>query len=140
MARNTARPLSPHLFRSGIIPHYKWGAPMMVSIIHRACGFGLATAGAIGLVWWLLAASNGPESYDYFLSWANWWPGYVVGVGLTWAFFQHMCSGLRHFVLDSGAGYELGANRLWALATFAASITMTGLFWAYIYTQHGLGS
>ena len=32
--------------------------------------------------------------------------GYVVGIGLTLALFQHMASGLRHFVLDTGAGYR----------------------------------
>jgi succinate dehydrogenase / fumarate reductase, cytochrome b subunit len=129
MARPTARPLSPHL------TIWKWGPHMAVSIVHRACGIALALAGAIGIVWWLLAASSGKEAYDSFLTWATWWPGYVVMVGLTWAFFQHMCSGLRHFVLDTGAGYELVSNKLWSLATFAASITMTALFWAYMYTK-----
>ena len=37
--------------------------------------------------------------------------GYIVGIGLTFALFQHMVSGIRHFVLDTGAGYELKINR-----------------------------
>ena len=41
----------------------------------------------------------------------------IVLVGLTWAFFQHMLSGLRHFVLDMGAGYELKTNRFWSIAS-----------------------
>ncbi len=36
-----------------------------------------------------------------------------------------MCSGIRHFVLDTGAGYELKANRTGALATLGISITLT---------------
>ena len=38
--------------------------------------------------------------------------GCVVLVGLTWAFWQHSFSGLRHLFLDMGAGYELKTNKL----------------------------
>jgi hypothetical protein len=31
----------------------------------------------------------------------------IVLIGLTWSFLQHLCSGMRHFLLDTGAGYEL---------------------------------
>jgi succinate dehydrogenase / fumarate reductase, cytochrome b subunit len=113
---------------------------MAVSIFHRACGEGLATVGLMGFVWWLVAAASGPDTYATFISWAAWWPGYVVAVGLTWAFFQHMCSGLRHFVLDTGAGYELATNRLWSYMTGFGSVTLTVMFWAYVYTQHIAGS
>ena len=37
--------------------------------------------------------------------------GLVVLVGLTWAFFQHLLSGVRHLVMDTGAGFELGTNK-----------------------------
>jgi succinate dehydrogenase / fumarate reductase cytochrome b subunit len=56
----------------------------------------------------------------------------VVWVGLTWAFFQHTASGLRHLVLDLGAGYELKTNRFWANVTLVASLVLTGLTWLYI--------
>ncbi|PZU08386.1 MAG: succinate dehydrogenase, cytochrome b556 subunit, partial [Sphingobium sp.] len=51
----------------------------------------------------------------------------------SWFFFQHMVSGLRHFVLDIGAGYELRTNKSWALATFALSAALTALFWLFIF-------
>ena len=35
----------------------------------------------------------------------------IVLVGLTWAFWQHLLSGLRHLVMDTGAGFELKVNR-----------------------------
>ena len=50
-------------------------------------------------------------------------------VGLTWAFYQHLFSGLRHFVLDVGAGYELKINRLFAVLTIAASLFATAITW-----------
>ena len=55
--------------------------------------------------------------------------GKVVLVGLTWTFFQHLLSGLRHFVLDLGAGYELVSNRTWTYAVLAGSILLTAGFW-----------
>lgn len=103
------RPLSPHL------SIWRWGPHMAISILHRITGSGLATIGMMGVVWWLVAAASGPEAYATFLSVASSWFGYVIMIGLTWAFFQHLLSGLRHFVLDIGAGYELQTNRTWSL-------------------------
>src|SRR3954471_13729340 len=83
MHRNPERPLSPHL------SIWRWGPHMLVSILHRVTGGGLATVGAIALVWWLMAAASGPEAYATFTHWATTWFGILVGVGLSWAFFQH---------------------------------------------------
>ena len=56
--------------------------------------------------------------------------------GLTWAFYQHLFSGLRHLVLDTGAGYELKANRFWAVMTLAGSLLATAVTW---YLLAGVG-
>ena len=127
MARTTSRPLSPHL------TIWKWGPHMAVSIMHRVTGNGLATVGALGLVWWLMASAIGPEAYATFVRCATSPIGYLVMVGLSWFFFQHLCSGLRHFVLDMGAGYELRTNKSWSIATFILSALLTILFWSYIF-------
>ena len=58
--------------------------------------------------------------------------GFFVLIGLSWAFFTHMMSGLRHFVLDIGAGYELDINRLWSIASPIIAILLTAGFWALI--------
>jgi succinate dehydrogenase / fumarate reductase cytochrome b subunit len=60
----------------------------------------------------------------------------TILVGLSWAFWQHLFSGLRHLVLDTGAGYELRVNRFWAVMTLAASLFATGLTW---YLLIGVG-
>jgi succinate dehydrogenase / fumarate reductase cytochrome b subunit len=106
---------------------------MAVSIFHRISGNGLATVGALGLVWWLMAAASGPEAYATFVACATSPLGYLVMVGITWAFFQHLFSGLRHFVLDMGAGYELRNNRLWSILVFVLAIVATAAVWAYIF-------
>ena len=106
---------------------------MAVSIMHRVTGNGLATVGALGLVWWLMAAAIGPEAYATFIKVATSPIGYLVMIGISWFFFQHLCSGLRHFVLDMGAGYELKTNKSWAIATFVFSAILTIGFWLVIF-------
>ncbi len=116
---------------------------MLVSILHRVTGNGLAFAGLGLLLWWVGALASGPAAYDSFLDLV--WTGQsggvalftsllgkVVLIGLTWAFFQHMASGLRHFVLDIGAGFELNANARWSVITLAFSALATALFWAFV--------
>ena len=135
---NSTRPLSPHL------AVWRWGPAMVVSILHRAAGNGLAFGGIALLLWWLGALASGPAAYQTFLHWI--WTaepgnsyqavttvlGKLVLVGLSWAFFQHMSSGIRHFFLDVGAGYELDANTRWSIVTMASGVVLTALFWALL--------
>ena len=126
MHRNPSRPLSPHL------TIWKWGPHMLVSILHRITGAGLSVVGGIALVWWLTAAATSAKAYESFADHADNWYGVVIGVGLTWALFQHTLSGVRHLVMDMGAGYELNTNKRWALMTMLGSALLTLLFWVYI--------
>jgi succinate dehydrogenase / fumarate reductase cytochrome b subunit len=105
---------------------------MAVSILHRITGVGLSVVGGVLFVWWLLAAASGPEAYASFVGWATWKWTLIVPIGLTWAFFQHLFSGLRHFVMDIGAGFELRTNKAWAIATMVGSVLLTALLWAWI--------
>lgn len=105
---------------------------MAVSIAHRVTGNGLATVGAALLVGWLAAAATGPEAYEDYMAFATSWPGIVVAVGLSWFFFQHMLSGIRHFVLDTGAGYALPTNKSWSIAVFVGAIFLTALLWLVV--------
>lgn len=146
MHRNPSRPLSPHL------TIWRWGPHMLVSILHRVTGSGLALAAAL-LVWWLVATATSAEAYATFtgvmgwltgagapegaVGWIVYAIGVIVGVGLVWAFFQHTLSGLRHFVMDIGAGYELKTNKTWAVMTIVGSLLLTALFWAWILFGRG---
>lgn len=136
MARNPGRPLSPHL------TIWRWGPHMLVSILHRATGTALAIGGGVLFVWWLCALAGGEAAYARFVDLMtanatgrlNLVP-LVVLVGLTWSFLQHLCSGVRHLLLDTGAGYELRVNKTGALATMAISAALTILVWAAILTR-----
>jgi len=108
---------------------------MTVSILHRIAGDGMAIVGGIGLIWWLFAAASGPDAYATFMAVASSWVGYVVLIGLTWAFFEHLFSGLRHLVLDTGAGYELNTNKMWATVIPFAAVFVTAAIWAYIFVR-----
>lgn len=134
MGQETSRPLSPHL------QVYRWSPQMAISIFHRATGFILATAGMMTLLWWLSAIGGGADSYMTFQKYVvsagndasaiqiavNWFFR-LVALGVTFSFFQHLFSGLRHLVLDMGAGYELKTNRTWAVAAFIAALFATAL-------------
>lgn len=118
--------MSPHL------TVWKWGPHMLVSILHRVTGAGLAVVGGAVLVWWLHALGEGAQSYAAFQGWATHWLGIAVGVGLSWALFQHLLTGLRHFALDIGAGYELSTNKFWSVMTLVGAVVLTAALWAYI--------
>ncbi len=105
---------------------------MLVSILHRVTGDGLAIGGTLIFLWWLVAAATGPEAYATFLSVAQGWFGTLVLVGLTWGVFQHMMSGLRHLAMDTGWGYELATSRFTAILTILGSLTLTAITWAVI--------
>ena len=123
------RPLSPHL------QIWKWAPQMFVSILHRVTGDGLAIVGLAVLLWWLGALASGVESYQTFAAVMGSPIGMIVLVGLSWAFFTHLMSGLRHFVLDIGAGYELKTNRAWSIAAPVLGVLFTVAFWAIILTK-----
>jgi len=124
MSSKIERPLSPHL------TIWKWGPHMLVSILHRVSGSALTVAGLAALAWWLAALAAGDAAYAKFNAAAGHWAGAVVLVGLTWAFWQHFFSGLRHLVLDTGAGYELKINRFWSVMVIVGALAATVVTWA----------
>jgi len=105
---------------------------MLVSILHRVTGVGLSILGLGMLTWWLTALMGGPETYATFTKVATHPLGTVILVGLTWAFFQHLLSGIRHLVMDTGAGFELDTNKRFAILTIVGSILLTAAVWAYL--------
>ena len=120
------RPIAPHL------QIWKWGPHMAVSILHRITGDGLALVGLGVLLWWLGAMASGPAAYATFADFFGTPFGLIVLIGLSWAFFTHMMSGLRHFVLDIGAGYELDTNKTWSIVAPVIAILLTIGLWAFI--------
>ena len=116
------RPLSPHL------QIYRWTITMATSILHRATGIALY-AGTVLLVAWLCAAAASQEALNLVNDVYGSWFGQLVLFGFTWAMFQHMMSGLRHFVWDFAVMMEPGQRETLGWATLIASSVLTLLVW-----------
>ena len=126
MADSQSRPLSPHL------TVWKWGPHMLVSILHRVTGGALTVAGLGILTWWLLATAQGGEAYATFKQASTHIVGKIVLIGLTWAFFQHLLSGIRHLLMDTGHGFELKTSKTLSILTLVGSLLLTAGVWALI--------
>jgi len=126
MAATNTRPMSPHL------TIWRWGPHMVVSILHRATGTALSIAGLAILTWWLMAVAQGADAYAQFTKLAGSPVGLVVLIGLTWSFFQHLLSGIRHLTMDTGRAFELGVNKTFAVLTLVGAVILTAALWFYI--------
>jgi succinate dehydrogenase / fumarate reductase cytochrome b subunit len=116
------RPLSPN------IQIYRPQLTSVLSIANRISGVVLSLA-AVVLVIWLLAAAAGPEAYTVVQGALASWLGQVVLFGCTFAFFLHLCGGIRHLVWDMGYGYELRSIYASGWAVVAGSVALTAAAW-----------
>jgi succinate dehydrogenase / fumarate reductase, cytochrome b subunit len=117
------RPLSPN------IQIYRPQLTSILSIANRITGVVLSL-GAVVLVIWLLAAAAGPEAYAVVQGALASWFGQVVLFGCTFAFFLHLCGGIRHLVWDMGHGYELRSIYASGWAVVAGSVVLTATAWS----------
>lgn len=117
------RPTSPHL------SVWRFTLTMTMSILHRILGIGLYM-GTILFVLWLGAAALGQEE----LSAVQGFFGHpIIQVGLflyTWTLFHHMAGGIKHFVWDTGAGFDPAGREAITAMTLVFSIAATALVWA----------
>ena len=105
---------------------------MVVSILHRATGIALSFAGLGILTWWLFAIGNGTDAYGGFVKAAQSPIGIIILIAITWSFFQHLLSGIRHLTMDTGAAFELGVNKTFAVLTIVGSVLLTAALWIYL--------
>lgn len=128
--RAAARPLAPHL------QVYRWPITMGTSILHRITGVGLAF-GTLLLAWWLVAASEGPESYAAFEAAAGHWFGRLVLFGFTLALVYHAMNGVRHLLWDAGIGISLDAANRSGLIVYGLTLVTTLVIWIVAYQSMG---
>ena len=126
-----SKPLSPHL------QVYRPQLTSVLSITHRATGVFLSI-GTLLLLYWLISAAGGPERYRAAQEVLNCWASKLALLGWTWAFFYHLCNGLRHLAWDAGFGFDLKTVYRTGYAVIAASLILTGLVWAYVLIQLGV--
>ena len=120
------RPLSPHL------QVYRPMLTMMMSIVHRITGAALY-AGALLLVYYLVAAANGPASFATAAQIFGSIIGQVVLFGFTWALLHHLLGGIRHAIWDTGYGMDHPVREYLAQATAIGGIALTVIVWAVAF-------
>jgi succinate dehydrogenase / fumarate reductase cytochrome b subunit len=125
MSNSTAkrtRPLSPN------IQIYRPQLTSVLSIANRITGLVLSV-GAVVLVVWLIAAATGPQAYALVQGAIASWIGQIVLFGCTFAFFLHLCGGMRHLVWDAGYGFSLRSIYASGWAVVGASVALTVAAW-----------
>lgn len=116
------RPLSPN------IQIYRPQLTSVLSIGYRLSGVALSFY-LVGVVAWLAAAAAGPETYSPMRTLISSWPGQAFLFAGTFAFFWHLCGGIRHLVWDSVHGFELRSIYLSGWIVVAASVLLTVAAW-----------
>ena len=122
MGTPSSRPVSPHL------QIYRPQLTSVLSFAHRVSGMTLGVY-SVGLVAWLVAAAEGPDSFSIAQAAIRSWPGQMVMLGGTFCFFLHLCGGIRHLVWDSGRGFELGTIYASGWLVLAVSTLLTLVAW-----------
>ena len=120
------RPLSPHL------QIYRPIITMMMSIMHRITG-GALYVGTLFLAWWLIALAIGPEYFETVSEIYGSFLGQLVLFGFTWALMHHMLGGIRHFIWDTGRGFDGPSREKLAWATLIGGGVLTVLLWIIGY-------
>jgi succinate dehydrogenase / fumarate reductase, cytochrome b subunit len=120
--RSADRPISPHL------QIYRWQLTSVLSILHRASGI-LLSAGAVLLVWWLVAAASGPDAYEGVENFLGSWPGLLLLLGWTLSLFYHLCNGIRHLVWDTGHALDLKSTYVGGWFVVAGTALLTLIAW-----------
>jgi succinate dehydrogenase / fumarate reductase, cytochrome b subunit len=129
-SRPVSRPLSPHL------QVYRPMLSMMMSIMHRITGVALY-AGMLLVVWWLTAAAVSDSYFEFVNGLFASWLGRLVLLGFSWALIHHALGGLRHFIWDTGRGFDLKTVEIMVRANLIGSVVLTVLLWIVAYGVRG---
>lgn len=126
----TDRPLSPHL------QVWRWRLHMALSIAHRTTGM-INAVGALIVVWGFVSLAVGPSYFDLFLGVMTSIGGKIVLLGITFSVMLHLCTGIRHLIMDTGRLFDLEANRRAGLIAISVAIVLTYVVWDTAYRIAG---
>src|SRR6185312_11987743 len=93
----------------------------------------LLAGAAVALVLALWAVAAGPRGYAVAYAACTSPLGLALLALATWAFFLHLCSGIRHLIWDSGRGFELASVYLGGWSVVIASVLLTALLWLLVW-------
>jgi succinate dehydrogenase / fumarate reductase cytochrome b subunit len=124
------RPLSPDL------QIYRPQLTSVLSITHRLTGVALSIGSPL-LVYWLIAAAEGPSSYSALHGFLTSWLALLLLLGWTFSLFFHLCNGIRHLFWDAGYGFDLQTIYVTGWAVVAISIGLTLTAWIISFGMKG---
>jgi succinate dehydrogenase / fumarate reductase cytochrome b subunit len=122
MRHHRSRPVSPN------IQIYRPQLTSVLSIANRITG-AVLSLGGVGLVAWLIAAALGREPYEAMHGVISSWVGQLALLAFTFAFFLHLCGGIRHLVWDTVHAFDLRSIYLSGWAVVFTSVVLTAAVW-----------
>jgi len=124
LTKSRPMPLSPRL------TIYKWRAPMIASIAHRASGLVLVLFVPFYL-WVLHGMTGSPEDFEAAKVLIHSQLGRLTLWMAGTAFIYHFCNGIRFLLLDAGFGESHAMLRMSARfvigAAFVSALVLGGL-------------
>ena len=114
------RPLSPFMLGT----YYRLQMGTVTSLLTRITGNALIVTMAL-IVWWLLAASTGPEYFAYVNRIVTSWFGDIVFTLSLWGIWYHYLAGLRHLYYDAGHGFEIKTSEMLGWVVIIGSLLLT---------------
>ena len=122
------RPLSPH------ITIYKKQANMVSSILHRITGVVLFCF-LSAICWGFIAYIFSDFDCDFECCLK-----YVIFLKIfmyifSFCFFYHLCTGVRHLLMDLGKGFSLKCINITSIMMIPCAILLSGGFWLLLYTK-----
>ncbi|ATD67473.1 MULTISPECIES: succinate dehydrogenase, cytochrome b556 subunit [Luteimonas] len=121
---NRNRPLSP--FMLGTL--YRLQITSVMSLMHRVTGI-VASVGAFGLAWWLLAVARGGEAYASASDLLASPLGMFALAAFSLALVYHLLNGIRHLLWDIGWGFELPEVYRSGYAVVVLTFVLTAAIW-----------
>lgn len=99
--------------------------PSVVSFLHRVTGALMLVFGIPLLLAGVDASLASPDTYASLRATLAQPIAKLLLVVLAWAFFHHLCAGIRHLLLDLHTGIELGPARRSSVVVFVVSFALT---------------
>jgi len=118
------RPLSPHL------SIYKPQISSVLSIFHRITGVALFFAFSMISWWFIFWVFSGFNLY--YIDLLNHWIVDAALYATSYAFFYHLCAGIRHLKWDVGCWFSIKAVNYSGWGAIIISIILTVAFWVFI--------
>ena len=107
-------------------------APAFLSIFHRVSGL-LMFFGLIWLLYLLDMSLKSEADFQHFKNYTAHAVTKIVLLLMIWAFFHHLCAGIRCLFLDIEKGIDLATARMTSFVSFGISIAATVVVGAMLW-------